>query len=149
MNEHAADVRALLERERFGVLSTNAVDHPGYPFGSVVPFALSAAGEVIFIASQLAEHTKNFSVDPKASLFVRDTSRPTADPQTLPRVTLLGTVAPEDQAEAQEIFLLKHPKGSAYLEMQDFALYRLKVEGARYVGGFGKMSWLNELAMKG
>src|SRR6478609_4973279 len=38
----AAAARALLAAENIGVLSTISVHRPGYPYGSVTPYALSA-----------------------------------------------------------------------------------------------------------
>lgn len=140
--EQADEARELLAAERFGTLSTHSVDHPGHPFGSVVPYAVEPTGDVIILTSTLAEHTRNFLADPHASLFVRDTSNPQADPQVLPRVTLLGTVGMADADEVSELFRAQHPKSVTYTKMSDFAFYRLEVTAIRYVGGFGRMSWM-------
>lgn len=140
--DQALEARLLLEQERFGTLSTNALDHPGFPFGSVVPYALAADGSIVLLASTLAEHTRNFLADPRVSLFVRDTKAPKADPQTKARVTVLGRIEPGSSDQAAELFEKANPKSRSYLQMADFALYRLKVEAVRFIGGFGRMSWI-------
>lgn len=134
--------RELLAREKFGTLCTNAIHHPGYPFGSVVPFVMEDSGDLILLASTLAEHTRNFTADPRVALFVRATARPNVDPQTLARVTVLGTIEPADRQQSEDVFRLAHPMSVTYTRLGDFDFYRLKSEAVRYVGGFGKMSWL-------
>src|SRR5260370_63909 len=74
---HAA--RGLLASERTGVLSSLSVHRPGYPYGSVTPYAPSRTGQPIILISTLAAHTKNLLADPRASLFVGD--RAAADDQ--------------------------------------------------------------------
>lgn len=137
-----AEARELFSRERFGTLCTNAIDHPGYPFGSIVPYAVDQSGDLIILASELAEHTRNFRADPRVALFVRDTSRPEADLQTLSRVTALGTIEPAAREQVEKVFRAVHPKSGTYTRMDDFHFYRLKIEAIRYVGGFGRMSWV-------
>ena len=66
---------------------------PGFPYGSVTPYALSAQGAPLLLLSRLAAHTKNLLADPRASLFVGDRSA-AEDPQAGARVSLLGRVAP-------------------------------------------------------
>ena len=55
-----------------GTLSTLALDPAGFPFGSIVSFGLDDRGDPLFVISQLAEHTRNLGVDPRASLLVTE-----------------------------------------------------------------------------
>ena len=41
------------------VLSTHSLEHPGYPFGSVVPYVLDQEGLPLLLLSRLPQHTKN------------------------------------------------------------------------------------------
>jgi putative heme iron utilization protein len=41
---YAERVRTLLESERVGTLATQSLLHPGFPFASVMPYALMAEG---------------------------------------------------------------------------------------------------------
>ena len=69
-----------------------------------------------------------------------------ADPLAGGRVTLLGTlveVGPEDLDVARERYLAANPPAAYYIDFGDFAFYRLRVESIRYVGGYGRMSWVD------
>jgi heme iron utilization protein len=60
-------------------------------------------------------------------------------------VTLLGTVesvASGERASAQAAYLGRHPQAADYLALADFHLYVLRVQEARFIGGFGDMGWL-------
>jgi putative heme iron utilization protein len=136
-----AEVRALLEAESVGLLSTTSVHRPGYPYGSLTPFALSARGMPLLLLSGLAAHTKNLLADPRACLFVGDRSA-ADDPLAGARVSLLGRAVHVDEPDARVRYLARHPKAAAYFELRDFALWELVVEEARLISGFGSMRWL-------
>lgn len=138
-------VRELLERERHGVLSTLSRKADGWPFGSLAPFALSKRGEPLVLFSNLAEHTQNLLADPRVSLFVQD-SQALADPQAGARVTLLSTavaVAESGIDEARQTYLQRFPTAAGLLQLGDFRFFKLQIEQARYIGGFGEMYWLS------
>src|SRR5580700_6662729 len=62
--------RTLIHLGRVGALSTMSRQHPGWPFGSVMPYALDEAGRPLFLISSMAMHTQNLQADPHASLLV-------------------------------------------------------------------------------
>jgi putative heme iron utilization protein len=139
-----AEVRALLESETVGLLSTISVHRAGFPYGSLTPFALTAAGTPLLLLSGLAAHTKNLLADPRACLFVGDRTA-AEDPLAGARASLLGRAArvpPEEVADARARYVARHPKAEAYFQLRDFALWRLEVEEARLISGFGSMRWL-------
>src|ERR1700689_3529561 len=70
---HAERVRTLVSLVSVATLSTLSRKHPGFPFGSLMPFALDSAGRPIFLISNMAMHTKNLREDPRCSLFVGQT----------------------------------------------------------------------------
>ena len=129
-----------------GALSTIAVDPAGTPFGSVVTYGLDSGGRPAFFVSTLAEHTRNLDADPRASLLVVEDTPPGADPLASGRVTLLGTAAeltdPSERAAARGAYLDANPS-AFYVDYGDFRCLRLEVTGVRYVGGFGRMSWVD------
>lgn len=140
---HAERARTLFDSLATGTLCTLAREPEGYPYGSLITFALDA-GEPIFLISELAEHTKNLRRDPRASLLVAE-SRP-GDPLANGRVTLLGPCTPvseERRQRASEAYLARHPGASYYSGFRDFAFYCLEVSGVRYIGGYGRMSWVD------
>ncbi|HEY3239041.1 MAG TPA: pyridoxamine 5'-phosphate oxidase family protein, partial [Acidimicrobiia bacterium] len=65
---HAELARNLVAASNRGVLSTVALDPPGYPFGSVATYALDERGRPVVFVSTMAEHTRNAAADPRASL---------------------------------------------------------------------------------
>ena len=69
--------RTLLAAARTGALATVAVEG-GFPFGSLVAYAVDGAGRLLLCLSDLAEHSRNLAVDPRASLMVSQDASGTA-----------------------------------------------------------------------
>ena len=143
---HAERARTLVAAGTRGALATIAVDPPGFPFGSVITYGVDAAGRPSFFVSTLAEHTRNLEADPRASLLVVEDSPPGADPLASGRVTLMGAVAevadPDERAAARAGYLAANP-AAFYVDYGDFRCLRMAVTAIRYVGGFGRMSWVD------
>jgi len=144
---HAERVRTLVHGERRGALSTIAADPAGYPFGSVVSFGLADDGDPLFFVSLMAEHTQNALRDPRASLLVTEPVPEGADPLASGRVTLLGLLRTIDDAAeravARDRYLDANPAASYYIDFGDFTFLRLTVDHVRYVGDYGRMSWVD------
>ena len=140
---HAERARTLVAKMSTGTLCTLAVKPAGYPYGSFVTIALEGDAP-IFLISRLAEHTKNLELDPRASLLVAESG--SADPLANGRVTMLG-VCRRVEGEgngARTAFLAKHPNAAYYADFRDFTFWRLSVSSVRYIGGYGRMSWVSE-----
>jgi hypothetical protein len=141
---YAERARTLAYSARIGTLSTHSQKQPGFPFGSVMPYALDTRGRPTFLISTMAMHTQNLTLDPRASLLIM---QPDAggDPLGASRVTLVGTAAaiPEaDIAEVRKSYLERHPNSSHWVDFEDFSFYRLELVDVYYVGGFGVMGWV-------
>ena len=95
----------------------------------------------------MAEHTQNALRDPRASLLVTEPVPEGADPLASGRVTLLGLLAPVDDDGARDVararYLEANPAASYYIDFGDFTFLRLTVDHIRYVGGYGRMSWVD------
>ncbi len=143
---HAERVRTLVAGQTRGSLATLALDPPGTPFGSIVTYGLDGQGRPVSFVSTLAEHTRNLLADPRASLLVLEAVGDDADPLAASRATLLGRMEQVgDQAEAdaaKAAYLAANPQ-AFYVAYGDFLCMRLEVEHVRYVGGFGRMSWVD------
>ncbi|HKZ06903.1 MAG TPA: pyridoxamine 5'-phosphate oxidase family protein [Methylomirabilota bacterium] len=140
----AARARALVHRVRTGTLSTQSQQRPGYPFGSLAPYAPDERGRPVFLFSALSLHTKNLAADRRASLLVTPVE-PAEDPLALARVTLLGEARRLTAAEAaadRARYLARHPGAAMWVDFADFAFWRLDVMSAYFVGGFGAMDWI-------
>jgi putative heme iron utilization protein len=143
---HAERCRTLVASATRGALSTLAADPEGYPYGSVASYGLDDHGNPLFFVSLMAEHTQNAIRDPRASLLVTEPVPEGADPLASGRATLMGllsTVTDDDRAVARERYLAANPTSAYYIDFGDFAFYRLDVQSIRYVGGYGRMSWVD------
>lgn len=128
--------RRLIRQARTAALATIA-RRTGHPFGSMVSVACEPDGTPILLMSTLAAHSRNLAEDPRASLLYED--RTIGDPQQGGRVTVVGRVekieAPEDAARR---YLARLPEAALYAGFGDFAYFRLVVEDAHLVAGFGR-----------
>ncbi len=140
---HGERARTLAGAVKTGTLCSVAKEPAGFPYGSFVTYAMEGADPVFFI-SELAEHTKNLRADSRASLLIAEGGED--DPLANARVTLIGSARLlEDSGEreaAKNAYLETHPNAQYYIEYSDFGFWRIDVESARYIGGYGRMSWL-------
>lgn len=144
---HAARCRALASQATTATLCTIACarDVAGYPYGSLVTIAFDATGRPLLLLSTLAEHTTNLAARPEASVLVTDAADGSSDALARGRMTILGAcrpVAPHEQGAVRTVFLARNPSAAQYAGFKDFAFYRLEPASIRYVGGFGRMSWV-------
>jgi heme iron utilization protein len=140
---HAERAQTLAASVGSGALSTAAVDLDGHPYGSLVLFALHQ-GAPVFLVSEMAEHTRNLHGSPRCSLLVVEAGPD--NPLALGRVTLVGTAARAEgelAAATRQAFLARHPDARYYADFEDFHFWRMHVTGVRYIGGFGRMSWVD------
>jgi putative heme iron utilization protein len=140
----AERARTLMHSGRTGSLSTLSRKQPGFPFGSLMPYALDGQGRPIFLISTMAMHTQNLQADPRASLFVTEPDV-SGNPLGASRVTLIGNVIqiPEpDLGEVRSLYLEGYPDSKYWIDFDDFSFYRMDVLDLYYVGGFGVMGWV-------
>lgn len=136
-----SEVRRLLRLGSSGALGTQSASVEGYPFTSSLPYALDGACRPVFLISGLAEHTRNLLADPRASLLVLEGEGGRLDQA---RVTLLGRVLPVmPEEEVQARYLRYRPEAAGYLALGDFRFFRMEPEKARFIGGFGRMGWVD------
>lgn len=145
---HAERARTVMGQGGRATLSTVGRGGPdgagaGYPFGSVVNVAVDGRGRPFTFLSGMAEHTANLDADARASLLLVEQVPSGADTLASGRLTLVGDLrtVPEP-GPLREAFLAVHPS-SFYVDYGDFRCYRMEVAAVRYVGGFGRMSWVD------
>lgn len=142
----ATDEAVALYRARpHGVLGTLSARGDAWPFASVVPFSPDRWGRPVIYVASIAEHTRNLKADGRASLFLQPEVPAGVDAQTLPRLTLMGRFNPlpkQDETDAFARFVAALPVARDYERTHDFSLWRMTVEKARFIGGFGKIFWL-------
>ena len=137
----AERARTLASVGLIGSLSTHSQKFPGFPFGSVMPYAADELGRPIFFISSMAMHTHNLRQDPRASLLI---TQPDAagDPLGAARLTLLGSVTEAPSAEVKELYLSRYENAKFWQDYTDFGYYRLQVSAVYFIGGFGVMGWI-------
>ncbi|WP_099022828.1 HugZ family pyridoxamine 5'-phosphate oxidase [Mycolicibacterium palauense] len=146
LTEVANPVRpSAAEEARTIAASTNAatlasLTAAGDPWASLVTYGL-LDGQPVLCVSTLAEHGRNLAGDPRASLAIVG---PATDPDPLanPRITLAGAVqrpTGDEAAAAREAHLAAVPAAKYYIDYSDFAVWVLRVQRVRWVGGYGRM----------
>jgi heme iron utilization protein len=141
---HAERVRTLMSVVSVGTLSTLSRKQPGFPFGSLMPFALDPAGRPVFLISNMAMHTQNLRTDPRCSLFVVQADIE-GDPLGAARATLIGNaelVPAQDVVSVRETYVARHENSRYWVDFADFSFFRLQPVDLYYVGGFGVMGWV-------
>jgi heme iron utilization protein len=140
---YAERVRTMVSLSGIATLSTVSRKRSGYPFGSLMPYAIDGIGQPILLISNMAMHTQNLHEDPRASLFVGQAGD--GDPLGTARATLVGDVLPVPQekiGEARERYLSRHENSRSWVGYKDFGFFFLQPLDIYYVGGFGVMGWV-------
>jgi len=138
----AERARTLAVVGRIGSLSTHSQRFPGFPFGSMMPYAADHLGRPIFFISSMAMHTQNLRQNPHASLLIVQPDI-SGDPLGAARLTLLGNVTEAPAAEVRELYLSRYENAKFWQDYTDFAYYRLQVAAVYFIGGFGVMGWIS------
>ena len=147
MSDQAITARRLLNHQSVGVLSTHSIDVEGYPFGSIAPYVLNYEGEPAILISDIAQHTRNIKQDNRVSLTVFDQC--VDDPQSNARLTWIGDAEPIDPNDKtiRERYLRYFPSAESYFKTHDFSFYRIRLQRARFIGGFGQIFWIDPDSM--
>lgn len=142
--KNATLAKRLIAEQKMAVLSTNSKRHAGFPFGSVVGYALDFEARPLLLISGLAIHYRNLEADPRASLTMFE-DEAQADPTNAARVTLVGevtSVPDADREAAKAAYLARHPDSGQWIDFGDFSLVRMEVKDLFFIAGFGSMGWI-------
>lgn len=150
-------LRRMLRHARRAVLATTACGHSqipdGWPVTSMVVPACDMDGTPCLLISELADHTRHIKADNRVSLLVTNNDLPdikdgTAGIETdTARLTIFGhamaLTVPDDLDRVKKRYLQAHPDAAQYAGFADFGFYRIEIEAAYWVGGFGKQRRLS------
>ena len=142
--KNATLAKRLIAEQKMAVLSTISKRHEGFPFGSVVGYALDAESRPLLLISGLAVHYRNLEGDGRASLTMFE-DEAQGDPMNAARVTVMGDVVPVPEADlpaARAAYLAKHPDAEQWIDFGDFSMLRMEIKDLHFVGGFGSMGWI-------
>ena len=132
------DARALMRVADTATLATAGRDPAGWPHASLVLVAVDHDASPILLLSDLAEHSKNVAADDRVSLLFDGTTG-LAERLTGPRLGVQGRIAKSVEPRHRARFLARHASAAQYADFADFHVYRVAVEGAHLVAGFGRI----------
>jgi heme iron utilization protein len=135
----AALGRRLMRRCERGALATSL---GGAPYASLVLVGLDLDATPLLLISDLAQHSRNIAFDPRIALLF-DGTEDAADRLDGPRLTVLGQAIIVTDARLLARFTARHPSSARYAGFADFRLYRITVERAHFVAGFGRIQWID------
>jgi len=140
-------IRGLVRAQDRATLATKmragaeTVEGAGAPYASLVLMGCGPDAAPLLLLSTLADHTKNLLADPVCSLMVDGTGG-LVDPLTGARATLQGRLEKTDDRGLMERYIRRHPSAAIYTGFGDFSLYRMTVQRAHLVAGFGRIHWV-------
>lgn len=147
MREQALrEAKLLLRQTEVGVVSTLSKNLRGYPFGSVTPFLSDSAGHIYFYISDIAQHAANMVADSRMSLTIYK-ERKSGDQNENARLTIVGDGEPlngELHDEMLARYVQRFPEAEGYKQAHDFRIWKVEIKRVRYIGGFGKIFWLEK-----
>jgi len=128
--------KKLMREGRSGALAT-LMAGSGDPYCSLVNVASAPDGAPLLLLSKLAVHTKNVLADSRASLMLDE--RKEGDPLQGARVMLMGRLAATEEPAARAAYLRRQPEAEMFAGFADFAFYRMEINRAHLVAGFGRI----------
>ena len=126
----------------------------GAPLVSMIAYLPEEDFSAFYIhVSQLAQHTKAMQADARVGLLISEADDGRADPQTLARVSILGTaeqVSTDDPgySDIRSRYVARFPQSAPLFGFGDFGLWRVVPRSARYVAGFAQAYNLTPDALK-
>ncbi len=136
------------ERDEIGTVFRQEWQNNGWPYASVA--AVFVVDYVPYmLVSELSEHTKNILVNSRVSLLVNDESFKDGNKAIMARVSLMGEAVIADKDKLRDAYLAAKPKAKAFYDFGDMHLYRVDVQCARLVAGFGKAWWISGAEIRG
>ena len=133
--------RRLIRAADRAALATVERERESWPYASLVLVACDLGARPVVLISTLADHTRNILADDRVSLLYDGTGG-LDDPLTGARVSVQGrAVATEDEA-LRARYIARHPSAAGTVDFADFSFYRIEVERAHLVAGFGRIHWV-------
>jgi putative heme iron utilization protein len=145
-------LRSLLIGRSVAALATL---HDGRPFASMIPFAVTMAGDglrLVTHVSGLSAHTRDMRASPDVCLLLTASESPGISPQALPRVSISAVakfmpVDHPDHAGVKAAYLGKFPEAADLFMLGDFSLVVFDPLSARLIAGFGRALTLSPDAL--
>jgi putative heme iron utilization protein len=126
----------------------------GTPLVSLVAYLPENDFSAFYVhVSQLAQHTQDMSADPHVGLMISEPDDGRPDPQTLARLSILGTAEQLSMDEKtypkiRSRYIARFPQSEPLFGFGDFRLWKILPQSARFVAGFAQAFNLSRDALK-
>jgi putative heme iron utilization protein len=141
--DQISTARLLLRGTDRAALATLLASPQGpAPYASLALIAVDHDLSPILLISGLAVHTQAIQADARVSLLLDGTAG-LDHALTGARLSVMGRAAISQEPRLRERYIARHPEAAMYADFKDFNFYRVAVERAHLVSGFGKIDWID------
>ncbi|MDF3072404.1 MAG: hypothetical protein K0S54_71 [Alphaproteobacteria bacterium] len=141
--DQLANARRLIRSTDRAALATVLPAAQGSgPYASLVMIAVDHDLSPILLISGLAVHTQAIAADARVSLLLDGTAG-LDHALTGSRLSVMGRAKISKEPRLRERYIARHPEAAMYAGFKDFNFYRVTVERAHLVSGFGKIDWID------
>lgn len=137
-SEHARQIRALVDTQRFAVLSTCQSD--GHPYASLVAFCVNTdLKQLVFCTLRSTRKFANLEAEGRVALLIDNRSNDETDLQQAAAVTVLGACAEshgEERSTLSDWFLDRHPAMAEFVQSPGCAVMKVDVHSYYLVTRF-------------
>ena len=128
-SEPSRQIRALVQTQRFAVLSTR--QHDGHPYASLVAFFASAdLKQVVFCTLRSTRKFANLEGEKRVALLVDNRSNDETDLQQAAAITVLGSCGEaqgDERSRLAERFLDRHPAMAEFVNSPNCAVMKVDI----------------------
>lgn len=140
--DQIANARRLLRASDRAALATLLPGPQGpAPYASLALIAVDHDLTPILLLSRLAVHTQAIASDPRISLLLDGTAG-LDHALTGARVSLMGRAEISSEPRLRARYIARHPEAAMYAGFGDFSFYRVAIDRAHLVAGFGRIDWI-------
>ena len=144
----ATQAQDLMRRlDRVSLATSLPADRLPWPYASLALTAVDHDLSPILLVSDLAEHSKAIAHSPRVCLLFDGTAG-LDQPLTGPRLSVFGVAARSQEPRLRRRFLARHPDAQMYADFRDFNFYRVAIERAHFVAGFGRIDAIDGAALR-
>lgn len=118
-----------------------------WPYASLGLVAVDHDLSPILLMSSMAVHGKAIAADPRVCLLF-DGTVGLDQPLTGPRLSVFGQAEKTQDPRLRARFLGRHPDAKLYADFRDFSFYRIAIDRAHFVAGFGRIDSIESAALR-
>jgi putative heme iron utilization protein len=133
--------------DRIALATLLPADGLPWPYASLGLAAVDHDLSPILLMSSMAVHGKAIAADPRVCLLF-DGTVGLDQPLTGPRLSVFGQAEKTQDPRLRARFLARHPDARLYADFRDFSFYRIAIDRAHFVAGFGRIDSIEGAALK-